>query len=54
MLSLFVLYIYVILFTYLLSIVSDTVYFHMKDVERHKKRTVYGVSCYRQIDAKVA
>ena len=32
---------------------SDTIYFHLPSLQE-KDRTVYGVSCYRQIDAKVS
>lgn len=32
--------------------ISDTIFFHLPSrTEKHK--TVYGVACYRQIDAKV-
>ena len=33
--------------------ISDTVYFLLKNKDGSRKSTVYGVSCYRQIDAKV-
>lgn len=37
-----------------LSIIADTIYFHLKDKKDSSNTTVYGVSCYRQIDAKVS